>query len=180
MAVEEPKYRVVLQEFPYEVRQYESTLIAETHVQGSLGEASNKGFRILADFIFGNNRAAAGETPQKIAMTAPVTVDSDQTSKAWRVQFTMPASYNLNTLPKPNNPAVAIRALPTKTYAVIVFSGLAGEQKTLEKTRQLNLWCQSRNLQVVGLAQLARYNPPWTLPPWRRNEIMIELVAMPK
>jgi len=30
---------------------------------------------------------------------------------------------------------------------------------------------------VVGTPQLARYDPPWTLPMFRRNEIMLEVAA---
>ena len=37
--------------------------------------ASNKGFRLIADFIFGNNQISDASTGEKIAMTAPVTVE---------------------------------------------------------------------------------------------------------
>jgi hypothetical protein len=188
MAVEESKYQIILQEPPFEIRHYEASLIAETFVQGPLGEAGNKGFRILADFIFGNNQSESRVGSEKIEMTAPVTMESsvidrvepmilgtEAASEAWRIQFTMPSHYALATLPKPKNPAVKIRALPAKTYAVVVFSGLAGEQKILEKSHLLDCWCQSKNVRIIGTAQLARYNPPWTLPPWRRNEILLEI-----
>jgi SOUL heme-binding protein len=186
MAIEEPKFSVLEQEASFELRQYESQLIAEVLVEGSRDEASNKGFRLIADFIFGNNEGVQKES-QKIAMTAPVTVESrkiamtapvtvDQSDeKNWRIQFVMPKEYTLETLPKPKNSLVKIREIPSKRYAVIVFSGLNNAEKIENNTKQLREWMQTKQLQAIGSPQLARYNPPWTLPPWRRNEILIEV-----
>ena len=73
MATEEPKYEVVFSEGDMEVRRYAPMLIAEAEVEGSMDEASNKGFRLIADYIFGNNQSSDSEQRSKIAMTAPVT-----------------------------------------------------------------------------------------------------------
>lgn len=54
MAIEQPKYKVIEKSEPFELRQYEPKIIAEVEVTGSMGQASNKGFRLIADFIFGN------------------------------------------------------------------------------------------------------------------------------
>ena len=190
MAIEEPKYNLIDQETPFEIRKYDPVLIAEVFVEGSRDEASNKGFRLIADFIFGNNEGSQKESQKiamtapvvveptndskKIAMTAPVTIDqSDQ--KAWRVQFVMPKEYTLETLPKPKNSLVKIREVPSKYYAVMIFSGLNNQEKIENNTKLLKQWIGSKNLHPNGTPQLARYNPPWTLPPWRRNEILIEV-----
>ena len=85
----------------------------------------------------------------------------------------MPSKYTLQTLPKPNNPDVTIIEVPVQTYGVIKFSGLAGSEKVADKTLELQSWMQKQNLTVIGAPELARYNPPWTLPFMRRNEIMI-------
>jgi hypothetical protein len=155
-------------------------------VEGSRDEASNKGFRLIADFIFGNNEASNKESqkiamtapvtiePQKIAMTVPVTIDQSS-DKGWRVQFVMPKQYTMETLPKPKNPLVSIKEIPGKRYAVIKFSGLNNLEKIENNTKQLRDWMEVKHLQALGQPQLARYNPPWTLPPWRRNEILIEI-----
>lgn len=186
MANEEPKFNTTLLEKPFEIRFYEPTLVAEVFVEGGRDEASNKGFRLIADFIFGNNEGVQKESqkiamtvpvtvePQKIAMTVPVTVEQPD-DKSWRVQFTMPKEYSLDTLPKPKNSLVKIREVPSKRYAVIVFSGLNNQEKIDNNTKQLTAWLQSQQLKAIGNPTLARYNPPWTLPPWRRNEIMIEI-----
>ncbi|NOT15152.1 MAG: heme-binding protein, partial [Methylotenera sp.] len=81
--------------------------------------------------------------------------------------------YTLSTLPTPNNPAVTLRELPASRMAVIRFSGLAGEEKTAKKTDELLVWLKSKNIAPTGTPELARYNPPWTLPFLRRNEVMV-------
>ena len=186
MAIEEPKYVSSDVEAPFEIRQYESILIAEVMVEGTRDEASNKGFRLIADFIFGNNEGAQKESqkiamtapvtvePRKIAMTAPVTVDQSD-EKNWRVQFVMPKEYTIENLPKPKNSLVKIREISSKRYAVMVFSGLNNPEKIENNTKQLRNWMIDKQLNAIGAPQLARYNPPWTLPPWRRNEILIEI-----
>lgn len=192
MATEEPKYTVLKQTEDFELRRYDEQLVAQTWVTGDQDAASRVGFKILADYIFGNNSAANGES-RKISMTAPVTMQPEakrgngesqeiamtapvsiqQTEDKWRVQFTMPSQYTLQTLPKPNNPNIEIVEVPAQTYGVIKFSGLAGAEKVAAKTKELQSWMQGRNLTIIGKPELARYNPPWTLPFMRRNEVMI-------
>ena len=190
MATEEPEYTILNQVDNFELRRYDPQIVAQTWVTGDQKQAGNKGFKILADYIFGNNTAPSGES-SKISMTSPVKMqpqraDSDQSQKIamtspvamqeqdgkWRVRFVMPSKYTMQTLPKPNNDEVSIIEVPVKTYGVIKFSGLTGEEKVATKTAQLKEWMQ--NLNIVGTPEMARYNPPWTLPSMRRNEIMIE------
>lgn len=197
MATEEPAYTVLTQMDNFELRRYEVQLVAQTWVTGDQDSASRAGFKILADYIFGNNTAPSGES-SKISMTAPVTMQSEatqpenrkgsdnsqkiamtapvsmqQTDGKWRVQFTMPSQYTMQTLPKPNNPDIEIIEVRAQTYGVIKFSGLAGSTKVAAKTEKLQSWMQAQNLKITGVPELARYNPPWTLPFMRRNEVMI-------
>lgn len=184
MATEEPTYTILNQSEDFELRRYDPQIVAETWVSGDQKEAGNKGFKVLADYIFGNNTAPSGESskismtspvkmqPQKIAMTAPVAMQ-EQDGK-WRVRFVMPSKYTMQTLPKPNNLAVSLIEVPVQTYGVIKFSGFTGEQKVADKTQELKNWMQSQNLTLVADAEMARYDPPWTLPFMRRNEIMIK------
>jgi hypothetical protein len=46
-----------------------------------------------------------------------------------------------------------------------------------EKTDETLAWAKQQSLKVVGTPQLSRYDPPWTLPMFRRNEIMVEVAA---
>lgn len=191
MAIEEPNYTVLSQVEDFELRRYDEQLVAQTWVSGDQDTASRQGFKILADYIFGNNTAPSGGS-SKISMTAPVTIQSDnlngqasrkiamtapvsmqQNNGKWRVQFTMPSQYTMQTLPKPNNPDVKIVQVPAQTYGVIKFSGLAGSKKVAKKTETLKSWMQTQKLVITGTPELARYNPPWTLPFMRRNEVMM-------
>ena len=185
MAIEEPKYTVIEKSGEFELRAYSPKIVAETLVPGAMDNASSAGFRLIADYIFGNNTSRTGES-EKISMTAPVTmepksekismtapVSMEQTGGQWRVHFVMPAQYTLETLPKPNNPVVTLREVPASNYAVIRFSGFAGEDKVAKKTAELMAWLDSKGIKLIGKPELARYNPPWTLPFLRRNEVMV-------
>jgi hypothetical protein len=194
MAIEEPKYSVVEKSDAFELRAYAPRVVAETLVDGSLSDASSLGFRRIADYIFGNNTSrngASDKNGEKISMTAPVSmapkvektasekismtapVAMQQAAGQWRMYFVMPSQYTLNTLPTPNNAAVTLRELPASRMAVLRFSGLAGEEKTAQKTAALMAWLKTKNLVAIGEPELARYNPPWTLPFLRRNEVMV-------
>ena len=192
MATEEPEYTVLTQVDDFELRHYDPQIVAQTWVSGDQKQASKKGFKILADYIFGNNTAPSGESSkismtspvkmqpqtgesQKIAMTSPVAMQEQD--GIWRVRFVMPSKYTMQTLPKPNNSEVSLIEIPMQTYGVIKFSGFTGEQKVADKTQALKIWMQDQNLKVVGDAEMARYDPPWTLPFMRRNEVMIEYQA---
>lgn len=95
-------------------------------------------------------------------------------SGRWRVHFVMPAAYTMATLPRPNDPSVSLREVPGKQVAVLRFSGFAGTQKVQREAAVLLQWMRAQGLKPTGPAQLARYDPPWTLPFMRRNEVMIE------
>jgi hypothetical protein len=175
MAIEEPKFEVILSEGQYEVRRYAPMLIAETLADGDMDEASNKGFRVIADFIFGNNQMADASS-EKIAMTAPVTVES-QSNNEWRVNFVMPSRYTLETIPKPKNSAVRLKEISSKTFVVLKYSGFNTIAKVEAKTQEAKEWALQKNFKIIGIPQLSRYDPPWTLPMFRRNEIMVEVLS---
>lgn len=190
MAIEEPAYRVV-EEFPeFEVREYAGYIVAETRIEGPFSEASNVAFRILADFIFGNNttrtkmamtapvsqQAAASE---RIAMTAPVTQSGNEAGKSFTVAFVMPSKYSMETLPRPVDPRVTIRQVGPHTIAVRRYSGnWSAARYDREKARLLAAVAVA-GYTSVGEATWARYNSPFSLPMLRRNEIQIKLEQLP-
>lgn len=188
MATEEPQFSIIEKSEPFELRSYAPQLIAEVKVEGDLDTASSQGFRLIAAFIFGQNQVSekismtapvAIETAQstKIAMTVPVGIEASKDSakgvSQWVFSFVMPSEYTMATLPKPLNPLVSIRELPAQRRAAITFSGFYNEAKVLEKTNALEAWIKSKQWQSIGNPQFARYNPPWSIPFMRRNEILI-------
>ena len=186
MATEEPEFILILKNENFEIRQYNSKIFAQVSVRGNFHEASSEGFKELADYIFGNNLSLNGNT--KMDMTAPVVLEpiseliemtapilAEGKNKEWVVSFVMPKKYTLDTLPKPNNKNIRISSLPPEKYAVIVFSGLVRESNYDEQINLLNGFIDNKNLVTVGKVQIARYNPPWTLPFFRRNELMIRI-----
>ena len=188
MATEEPQFSTIEKSEAFELRAYAPQLVAEVKVEGDLDTASSQGFRLIAAFIFGQNQVSEKismtvpvgiETAQstKIAMTVPVGIEASKDSakgiNQWVFSFVMPSEYTMATLPKPLNPLVTIRELPAQKRAAITFSGFYNEAKVLEKTKALEEWIKSKQWQAIGNPQFARYNPPWSIPFMRRNEILI-------
>lgn len=182
--VEQPKYQTVIAEKNIEIRDYAPMIVAEVEVPGDRDVAIKEGFRLIADYIFGNNSSAqkvamtspvTQQAGEKIAMTAPVTQQGDQGS--WRVRFMMPASHTLETLPKPNNAAVTLKEIPGGKRAVISFSGLAGKESLAHHTEELSQFISAKGLKAASTPTYAFYNPPWTLPFLRRNEVMVDVAA---
>ena len=182
MATEEPPFTVSVKQGDFEVRDYPALVAAEVSVSGDRKDAASKGFRLLAGYIFGGNTrqqsiamtapvVQAPATSEKIAMTAPVLQTGGDGN--WVVRFIMPQGSTLETLPKPNNPKVQLRAIPPSRMAVVRFSGLVGQDTVDAKTLALTQFVKAQKLQATGASSLAQYNPPWTLWFMRRNEVMI-------
>ncbi|MDX2073597.1 MAG: heme-binding protein [Alphaproteobacteria bacterium] len=180
--VEQAKYEVVESHGDIEIRDYAPMIVAEAEVSGERKEAINQGFRIIADYIFGNNAPqqkvamtapVIQQSSEKIAMTAPVIQQGDGSS--WKVRFVMPASYTMDTLPKPNNDAVKLKEIPGKRFAVIRFSGIGDNENLKEHEEKLGAFIEEKRLEPVSVATYAFFNPPWTLPFLRRNEVMVEV-----
>ncbi len=163
---EEPRFRIIGKIGEIEVREYGPRLAAEVVVQGNEEDARSNGFRPLADYIFGNNTAKS-----KIAMTAPVSQTRDGTG--WRVRFFMPAKYTRETLPRPNNPAVQIVELPGETMAVLRFSNSRSTEAVAKQKAALLRGVEASRWLVAGTPVTWLYDPPWTLPFFRRNEVAV-------
>ena len=180
--VEQPSYSVVESWGDIELRDYPQLIAAEVEVPGERKQAINAGFRMIADYIFGNSAPR-----QKIAMTAPVTqqpgekiamtapVSQQAVGNMWKVRFIMPSSYTLDTLPTPNNPDVKLIRVPAERVAVIRYSGSADEDLISRHRKLLLERIAQQGLTVNGEPTMAFYNPPWTLPFLRRNEILAKV-----
>ena len=208
--VEKPQYQLISEQGNIQIREYNPSIVAEVQVQGEREEAISQGFRLLADYIFGNNKVeqdiamtapvtqrssekiamtapVTQQSSQKIAMTAPVTQQSSQKiemtapvkqqglDNAWKVNFTMPSKYSMNTLPKPNNEKVTLHQVSSKKYIVIKFSGMGSNKNLASQEKELQEYISKNKIQTLSEPIYAFYNPPWTLAFLRHNEIMIEI-----
>ena len=187
-AADEPAHTVIRSEGAIEIRDYEAVIEASVEVEGDRRGAVNDGFRPLAGYIFGGNqsRDAAGAeeiamtTPviqsasQRIAMTSPVTQEIAEDG-VWRIAFIMPAQWTMATLPVPDNAEVRLVEIPARRMAAIRFSGRARDAMLAEKQAELLEFLAANGYRVIGEPQYAYYNPPWTLGPFRRNEVMVEV-----
>jgi len=180
--VEQAKYEVVESHGAIEIRDYAPMIVAEAEVSGERKESINQGFRMIADYIFGNNEPAQKvamtapviqQPSEKIAMTAPVIQQG--VGNQWKVRFVMPANYTMETLPKPNNKQVKLEKIPAKRFAVIRFSGMGDNDSLKENEEKLKTFIDEKGLKSVSVATYAFFNPPWTLPFLRRNELMVEV-----
>ena len=186
---EQPSYTVILKDGDKEIRLYDSYVVAKTSVKGSFKDAQSAGFRILAGYIFGKNKVKSKiamtssvvqkeDNSQKIAMTAPVVMKGhDKNSNGpWTMTFTMPSKYNLETLPEPIDKRVKLGRVEARLVAAFKFSGFWSRSKNKEKEDELIKWLDNhKNYTMQSRPMFAGYNPPWTLPFLRRNEILLEL-----
>jgi SOUL heme-binding protein len=180
--VEQPEYKVVTSKGSIDIREYGPMIAAEAEVAGERQAAIGQGFRLIAAYIFGANKPNAKiemtapvqqQREQTIAMTAPVTQQID--GGTWKVRFIMPKSWTMETLPAPNDTRVRLVELPAKKMIAIRFTWRATDSLIAEKTAELRKYVRDEKLSIVGEPLFAFYNPPWTLPFLRRNEIMLEL-----
>ena len=186
MATEEPEFKLISEDGEFQIREYDPKIIAQVEVEGDFDEASSRGFKLLADYIFGNNLLDGAS--KKISMTTPVEMSpmaenllmtssilDDQVNNKWSINFIMPQEFSLDTLPKPNNSQVNIIEVPKEKYAVILFSGLIRESSYAEKVELLSNYLEENSFKQKSAIKIARYNPPWTLPFFRRNELMVRI-----
>ena len=166
--VKEPPFTIIHSALPFETRLYQPTVTAQVEVSGERKSAINAGFRLLADYIFGNNT-----TREKITMTAPVTQQAQ--GHHWQVRFVMPEGSTLSSLSKPNNAKVSLQTIPAQKFIVIKFSGFHSDRNIRPHQLELNHYIQVHKLKTIGDPIIAFYNPPWTLPFLRRNEIMWQI-----
>jgi hypothetical protein len=176
------KYSVIAEKDGYEIRQYEPYILAEAPLRD---ESGNSGFNELFRYISGSNmgksklamtapvlqsRPPAG---RKLAMTAPVL--EREGASGGVMAFVMPPGMKLEDLPKPASLKVTLRAVPGYKAAVIRFAGWGFASTVKKKTKQLAAALERDGLLAAPAPVTAFYNPPWTPPFMRRNEVIIEI-----
>ena len=174
---------VVLKDGRFEIRQYPDALVAETVVDAEYSKAGSVAFRRLAGYIFGGNKSRAQismTTPviqqkasERIAMTAPVM--QEKSGRGWRMTFVLPAKYTMETVPEPVDTQVVIRKETGRKVAVIRYSGWLSEASMESNTDKLKGWIEQKGYKATSPPRLAAYDPPWTVPFLRRNEVHIDI-----
>lgn len=188
---EEPRFTVVERIGEIEIRHYGPRLAAEAEVAGSEEAARNAGFSKVAGYIFGGNTSKASIAmtapvaqsggagrSQTIAMTAPV-AQTQGAGGTWRIQFYMPAKYSRETLPTPTDPSVRIVDVPAQDYAVLRFSGSRSGPAVAGKTAALKTGLAQSRWRITGEPVAWFYDPPWTVPFLRRNEVAAPVAPAP-
>ncbi|MEM9530082.1 MAG: heme-binding protein [Pseudomonadota bacterium] len=172
-ALEEPSFVVIEERDGYEIRRYDSYLVAQTQIPGDYKPGSNQAFRILAGYIFGKNQQEL-----KMAMTVPVTsqLNADgEDGKAYEWQFVMGRAYSEETLPTPVDNRVSIERVPSRLVAVRRYSGSTGEKNFRKNVLRLAEALARDGLTTRGEPIAAVYNGPFTPGFFRRNEVLVEL-----
>jgi len=185
---EEPPHSLVERLGDVEIRRYAPRMAAETTVPGDAYGARGEGFRRLAGYIFGGNQgrvriemtapvAQSGALPgERIAMTAPVAQASD--AEGWVIRFFLPAG--LADAPKPNDDRVRIVPVPAETVAVLRFGGLASDTAIAAQRATLLATLAGTRWRPAADPVTWFYDPPWTLPPLRRNEVAVPVAEAAK
>lgn len=183
--VEIAPYSVVLKEGDVEIRNYEKLILVTTPMPQGMKESQNEAFSRLFDYITGTNVAA-----DKIAMTAPVIMDQGDKEEGQKIEmtapvfmgengkmetmsFVLPDSFTMESAPQPTDPQVKLQEIKNYTVAVLRFSGFLNEDSSMAQKKILEDWIAKSAYKSTGDYKVAGYNPPWTLPFMRRNEVLI-------
>jgi len=185
--LEHPNYEVLeVLSKDLEIRRYGSRLAIETTVKGGDSKnATRRAFRRLFNYISGANEpgskiamtapvetaAGAGETGAKIAMTAPVETAASNDHTLMR--FFLPTELSTETIPSPTDPQVSVVTVPEQTVAVRSFTGRASERDLATQENRLTADLASTHWEARGAVTAYFYDPPWTLPFLRRNEVVV-------
>lgn len=183
---ETPKYSVIKKQKEIEIRQYPGYIQAEVAVEEkNYKSAIEKGFNILAGYIFGNNISkqkiemtapVQAFQSEKIAMTTPVTVTG---KNSFTVAFIMPSAYTLETLPQPKDDRIEFNLIPDRQMAAIRFSGYFNQDRIQRNKQRLSLWLDEQGIETEGDFIVAGYNPPWVPGFLARNEVLIKIIRQP-
>jgi len=163
MGAEEVKFDIVYKTEIYEIRKYSERLVAQ-----AINNKNSNTFRKLFNYISGANNSS-----KKIAMTTPVL--QMKKNNVPFMQFYIPSKFNKKTTPIPINSDVEILLMKEGYFAIIRFSGRSSDKNFIKYSKILREKLLKDKILINGFAIKATYNPPWTLPPFRRNEVMFNV-----
>jgi hypothetical protein len=168
--LEQPSYVVVKTTEDYEIRMYAPYTVCSTEITSLSNEGetitldplvTSTSFNKLASYIFGANNKT-----EKISMTVPVIIDSKN------INFVLPKNIDASSAPLPNIDSITIKNVPSELIAVREFTGIATESETNQQRGKLEDFLISDGIVYDSESfKVLQYNPPYTLPWVRRNEV---------
>ena len=189
ISVESAAFEVEKQLTPnIQIRRYKTCVYVETPIgNGGLSSSeSSAAFQRLAQYlgVFGT---PLNESQIPIAMTAPVVraraiaekvaMTAPVVNTAGTMAFVLPAKYqSVDAAPRPLDPRVKLRAGMERKCAVLTFAGYATDAVVSDRVAELSAkLVQYRFKPMNSKFEVLRYNPPFTIPMLRTNEILIEV-----
>jgi len=178
LGLEGPAYTVVKSFDEYEIRDYQGYTVAST-VMNPIGEPYKEGnlssngaaFNALAAYLFGANTAG-----KAMEMTTPVTTTSLGEMRFYLAEAEAPKPLDQGMY---DTGAVQIVDIPPARLAVRKFTGFVTEGEVSRQKDVLlnNLALDGIEIDVPHGAVVPhvifQYNPPYTVPMIRRNEIAV-------
>ncbi|KAH9602792.1 hypothetical protein KSS87_004148 [Heliosperma pusillum] len=175
--LETVKFKVLSRTPRYEIRQLEPYFVAEVTMPGSKGfdfYGASQSFNTLAEYLFGKNIAnekmemttpvstcKSTSAGQKMEMTTPVITTRAGEQEKWVMSFVMPSKYGAK-LPLPKDPALGyVTDEEVKQRESMLRDALKNDKEYQVK--------------VGAQVEVLQYNPPFTLPFTRRNEVALEV-----
>ena len=170
-SIESPKFELLSTTTNYEIRSYAPTIAIDGPTSS---DSDSSGFRNLAQYI-GVGGSPYNDKKQSISMTAPVVTYNTQNDNNTRMQFILPSK--LNNPPNPLHKDLEIKHRDSNIFAVMTFSGLVSHKEAIPKKDEFIKLLKKDNIKLIEPIQWEfwRFNPPWTLPWLRTNEIAVKL-----
>ena len=182
IGIDEPSYTVEkVVEDSYEIRRYDGYAICSISAEESSGSqsvetpildivSSSRSFNTLASYIFGENA-----DDRKLTMTTPVILESADGNGV--MSFVLPRGVTAESAPLPNSEKIALRDIsPGNLVAVRTFTGIATEGEVNRQKAKLEEALKGDDVEYDASSfKVLQYNPPYTVPWVRRNEVSFSL-----
>ena len=176
---ERPEYTVrSVKDGEYEIREYKPNIAIETHRNFQNPKEVDSGpFMRLAGYI-GVRTSPQNVRKEAVSMTAPVVCikSAESESDGDKMQFILPSK--LTDPPEPTEGSqVSVVKRSEKIMAVSTMKGAMDDKKFEEERDKLLEKLSRDEVEILKPMywETYRYNPPWTIPSMRTNEVAIQL-----
>lgn len=166
--VEIAPYKILKKEGAFELRYYDRMVLVTASMPEGMDNQRGSFYKLF-DYISGENSQA-----KEIPMTAPVFMDQAN-KQIETMSFVLPNDYTMDMAPDPQDKTVKLEEVTNYTVAAITFSGLLKQENITKHQLLLEQWIERNGLEKTGSIKAAGYNPPFTIPAMRRNEVLISV-----